>query len=518
LSAAAFLIRDAAVAGKNIHILEERRLLGGAIEAFDGDANAKGDGASKVYWSMPGPWLSRRGSTALWDLLADIPTLDDSGPNVRDAIKRFNEDKPIEASARLIDANHQILDATRLGLSTRDRAELLRLMSMSERKIGALRVEDVFSQHLLDSTFWCLWQTTFGFTNWHSAAELRRSLLRFFHEVPGLATLSEFYRPALSLHDSIIRPLKAWLRDRGVVTEVGVPVIDAELTGDESKRHVQRLFVEREGQREVIEIGKDDYVLITLGSMMSDASLGTNDKAPQIIRDRRDQSWSLWENLARKSADFGRPSTFRGNVDQSMGEIFTLTMRTPVLLERIARFTGSATGAGGLITFRDSGWRMSLTVPHQPHFVGEPDALSTLSCQGLFLDANGDYVHKRMSDCTGLELLQELLGQFGFTDLFGELESQTEVASMILPYLSAPLQRRTPGERPPILPRGAQNFAFMGQFVELENDAAATIEYAVRTAMMAVYGLFDIQRAIPAIYKGTSNLKVAWSAVRDTFD
>lgn len=514
LSAAAFLIRDGSVAGKNIHILEERHQLGGALKDFHGDAG----GEDQTFWTMSGPWLSKRANTALWDLLASIPTIEDGSLSVRDALIRFNDEHPLHAQARLIDRNHQILDASRLGLSTRDRAELLRLMSMSERKIGAQRVEDVFSQHLLDSTFWCLWQTTFGFENWHSAAELRRYLLRFFQEIPSLSTLSGFYRPALSLHDSIIRPLKAWLSDRGVVTELGVAVRDAELAGDADHRRVQRLFVERGGANETIDIGEDDRVLFTLGSMMSDASIAGTDGVPEIIRDRRDQSWTLWENLARKAPEFGRPNAFRGNVDESMGEAFTLTMKTPLLIERIAQLTGNAVGEGGLITFRDSGWLLSVSVPHQPHFLGEPDTLYTLTGQGLILDTNGDYVHKRLTECTGHDILQEVLGQFGFSELYGELQSQTAVTSVILPYLSAPLQRRTPGERPLIHPKGAQNFAFMGQFVDLEGDAAATVEYAVRSAMTAIYGLFDINRVIPEIYRGTSNLKVAWSAVRDAFD
>ncbi|MBQ4333730.1 MAG: oleate hydratase, partial [Myxococcaceae bacterium] len=150
--------------------------------------------------------------------------------------------------------------------------------------------------------------------------------------------------------------------------------------------------------------------------------------------------------------------------------------------------------------------------------VDAPSEIHTLTGQGLHLDAHGDYVHKRLPECTGREILQEVLGQLGFSELLTELLPKTEVTSVLLPYLSAPLQRRALGERPQVHPRGAENFAFMGQFVELEGDAAATVEYAVRSAMTAVYGLFDINRAIPGIYRGTSNLKVAWSAVRDAFD
>lgn len=514
LSAAAFLIRDGAVAGKNIHILEERHSLGGAIRDFQVEA----DGETKPFWSMSGPWLSKRASSALWDLLASIPTLDDSGLSVRDAIIGFNDAHPLSARARLIDRNHQILDASRLGLSTRDRAEILRLMSMSERKIGAQRVEDVFSRHLLESQFWCLWQTTFGFENWHSASELRRYLLRFFHEIPSLSTLSGFYRPALSLHDSVIRPLKAWLSDRGVLTETGVSVRDAEVVGEADHRRVARLIVEREGRAETIEIGEGDRVLFTLGSMTSDASVVGTGSVPEIIRDRRDQGWTLWENLARKAPEYGRPNAFRGNVDESMGEIFTLSMKTPLLVDRIAQLTGNAAGEGGLVTFRDSAWLLSISVPPHPHFVDAPGDIHTITGQGLHLDTHGDYVHKRLPECTGHEILREVLGQLGFSELLNELLPQTEVTSVLLPYLSAPLQRRAPGERPQVHPKGAENFAFMGQFVELEGDAAATVEYAVRSAMTAVYGLFDINRAIPGIYRGTSNLKVAWSAVRDAFD
>ena len=57
---------------------------------------------------------------------------------------------------------------------------------------------------------------------------------------------------------------------------------------------------------------------------------------------------------------------------------------------------------------------------------------------------------------------------------------------------------RRDGDRPKVVPEGAVNFGFMGQFAESSpRDVIFTIEYSVRTAMEAVYTLLDIERGVP---------------------
>ena len=53
------------------------------------------------------------------------------------------------------------------------------------------------------------------------------------------------------------------------------------------------------------------------------------------------------------------------------------------------------------------------------------------------------------------------------------------------------------GDRPDIVPQGAVNFAFLGQFAETGRDTIFTTEYSMRTGMEAVYTLLNIDAACP---------------------
>jgi oleate hydratase len=67
-----------------------------------------------------------------------------------------------------------------------------------------------------------------------------------------------------------------------------------------------------------------------------------------------------------------------------------------------------------------------------------------------------------------------------------------------MPYITAFFMPRRDGDRPKVVPEGAVNFGFMGQFAESSpRDVIFTIEYSVRTAMEAVYTLLDIERGVP---------------------
>jgi oleate hydratase len=69
-----------------------------------------------------------------------------------------------------------------------------------------------------------------------------------------------------------------------------------------------------------------------------------------------------------------------------------------------------------------------------------------------------------------------------------------------MPYVDSLFQPRTPGDRPEVLPQGAANFAFLGQFAEAPLDCVFTVEYSVRTAQMAVYGLFETAKEVLPVY------------------
>ncbi|MFI6359588.1 oleate hydratase [Streptomyces sp. NPDC050743] len=501
LAAAAFLIRDGGFPGENIHILEELPLAGGSMD---------GRGEPTGYVSRGGRMLEDEAYTCLWNLLETIPTLTDETMSVREEIREFSAKWPTDAKARLIGKGPEILDASDYGLDTRDRLELTRLLVLPEAMIGARRIEDFFSPHFFETNFWAMWRTTFAFQNWHSAIELRRYFLRFMQEFPRMHTLAGVRRTRLNQYDSIIRPLQTWLEERGVRFEHGVRVTDVDfVTEEDGTRRVRRLHLDRAGLPDAYDLADTDYAFLTLGSMTADAAYGSDDTAPELIRDKRDGGWRLWETIAAKADDFGRPAAFYGNVDEAKWESFTLTMRSPLLLHRIEELSGNLPGTGALMTFKDSNWLMSIVVPHAPHFEGQPEDVYTLWGYGLFVDNEGDFVGKAMAEATGREILTELLNHLGLWDIEEQVAATTTVIPVMLPYITSQFAPRTTHDRPLVIPRGAANFAFLGQFTEIPEDVVFTVEYSVRGATHAVYGLLGLDGEIPGIYHALADPKTA---------
>jgi oleate hydratase len=56
----------------------------------------------------------------------------------------------------------------------------------------------------------------FAFLPWHSAIELRRYLLRFFHLLPTMGSMTKIQRTRYNQKQAIVEPLTEWLRRLGV--------------------------------------------------------------------------------------------------------------------------------------------------------------------------------------------------------------------------------------------------------------------------------------------------------------
>lgn len=507
MSVAAFLIRDVGVRGENICFYEQLSRDGGSL---DGARSPSVDG----YVTRGGRMLEDEAYVCLWNLLSSIPTLGNPELTVRQEIEQFNREVPTYAKARIIDRQHRIMDSADLGFDLQDMTELTRLIALPERIIGARRIEDFFSAHFFQTNFWLMWCSMFAFQPWHSAIEMKRYLLRFMQEVPRIHTLAGVRRTKLNQYDSIVLPLQQWLQNHGVRFLSNVTVTDVDFTDNAQGRFVTALHLLQNGQKQVLALEAQDYAFVTLGSMTSDAAYGGDNTVPELIRDKRDGGFRLWECIATKADDFGRPNAFCGNVDESKWESFTLTMQGKALLQRIIDFSGNQPGTGALMTFKDSNWLMSIVVPHAPHFIGQPEDVYTLWGYALSIDREGNYVDKKMSECTGQDILTELLGQLGFDDSDGEIRRTTRVTTVMMPYITSQFERRVPQDRPLVVPKGAKNFAFLGQYVEIPEDVVFTVEYSVRGAMHAVYELFGVDLPIPPIYHALEHPAVAFKALQ----
>lgn len=66
-------------------------------------------------------------------------------------------------------------------------------------------------------------------------------------------------------------------------------------------------------------------------------------------------------------------------------------------------------------------------------------------------------------------------------------ENSANCIPCMMPYITSFFMPREAGDRPDVVPEGAVNFAFLGQFAETERDTIFTTEYSMHTGMEAVY-------------------------------
>ncbi|MEK3902206.1 MULTISPECIES: oleate hydratase [unclassified Paenibacillus] len=508
LSAAAFLIRDGHMPGRNIHILEQSSIYGGSM---DGAGNAK-DG-----YSARGGREIEEHFECFMELFGFIPSLTNPDRTVLDEFRELNLAEPIESHCRLVEKQGTPADFSSLGLSTAHALQLGKLTLATEERLGAVTIEQFFDPSFLETNFWYFWRSMFAFENWHSVVEVKRYMERFMHLISGMNQLKGILHTEYNQFDSLILPLMKWLEREGVHFDKGHEVTDLELDINDDEKVVTAIQVLVNGSPKTIPVTRGDLVMVTNGSMTENSTLGDLDHPAVLNRSLTERGcWSLWEKLAAKSPDFGRPEVFCGDIDKSKWLSFTMTFTDDeIVFPYLLELTGDAPGMGGVVTIKDSSWMMSWTAPKQPHFINQPDNVKVLWAYGLFPDAEGDYIKKKMSDCTGRELLEELCYHMGLADRIPEiLEHTTNVIPCMMPYITAQFMPRVLGDRPQVVPQGSLNLAFLGQFAEVPDDCVFTVEYSVRSAMMAVYNLLALDKEVIPVHPSKYDVRVLLTALR----
>jgi len=175
-------------------------------------------------------------------------------------------------------------------------------------------------------------------------------------------------------------------------------------------------------------------------------------------------------------------------------------------------FSGNPAGTGGLVTFKDSNWLMSIVLAHQPHFIGQPENVTVFWGYGLFPDRIGNFIKKKMSDCTGEEILSELFSHLRFDAAREQLLRSSNCIPCMMPYITSQFLTRAKGDRPQVISETYQNIAFIGQFAEVAHDVVFTVEYSIRTAQTAVYGLLKLDKKPTPMYHGDHHISVLLAA------
>lgn len=508
LSAAAFLIRDGHMPGRNIHILEQSAVYGGSM---DGAGNAK-DG-----YSARGGREIEEHFECFMELFGFIPSLTNPDRTVLDEFRELNLAEPIESHCRLVEKQGTPADFSSLGLSTAHSLQLGKLTLATEERLGAVTIEQFFDPSFLETNFWYFWRSMFAFENWHSVVEVKRYMERFMHLISGMNQLKGILHTEYNQFDSLILPLMKWLEREGVHFDKGHQVTDLELSINGEEKVVTAIQVQVNGIPKTIAVTRGDLVMVTNGSMTENSTVGDLNHPAVLNRSVTERGcWSLWGKLAAKSPDFGRPEVFCGDIDKSKWLSFTMTFTDDeIVFPYLLELTGDGPGMGGVVTIKDSSWMMSWTAPKQPHFINQPDNVKVLWAYGLFPDAEGDYIKKKMSDCTGRELLEELCYHMGLADRIPEiLEHTTNVIPCMMPYITAQFMPRVLGDRPQVVPQGSVNLAFLGQFAEVPDDCVFTVEYSVRSAMMAVYNLLALDKEVIPVHPSKYDVRVLLTALR----
>jgi len=500
LATAYYFIRDGRIPGENITFIEQLHLEGGSM---DGAGNVNDGYIIRGGREMDFSYEN------LWDLFQDIPAVELPEPySVLDEYRLLNDNDPNYSKSRLINNRGQVKDFSKFGLNKKDQLSLVKLLLKKKEDLDDITIEQYFSQTFLESNFWTFWRTMFAFENWHSLLECKLYMHKFLHAIDGMRDFSCLVFPKYNQYDTFIKPLREFLQKKGVQLQFNTLVKDLDLHVDTEGKVVKGLITEQHGEEKIIPVSQDDFVIVTTGSMTEDTAYGNNTTAPILEIDNSTSGmspgWKLWKNLAAKSPIFGHPEKFCSNIEKSSWESATLTCKPSAFTEKLKEYTvndpySGKTATGGIITITDSNWLMSFTCNRQPHFPTQPDDILVIWVYALYMDKEGNYIKKKMPECTGNEILSELCYHLGIEDKIDNVIENTIVRTSFLPYITSMFMPRAKGDRPRVVPEGCKNLGLVGQFVETNNDVVFTMESSIRTARIAVYQLLNLTKQVPDI-------------------
>ena len=534
LSAACYLVRDGQMPGENIHILEKDPVPGGACDGLD----------------IPGLGYVMRGGRemdnhfeVMWDLFRSIPSIETEGASVLDEYYWLNKEDPNYSLCRAtVNRGEDAHTDGKFGLSDKGAMEIMKLFFTPNEQLQDKKITDFFDDEVLNSNFWLYWRTMFAFENWHSALEMKLYIKRYIHHIGGLPDFSALRFTRYNQYESMILPMVKYLESHGVEFRYNTKVENVEFAigggagpkrehtgvGQDTIQKIQatsgffkrnpastptkklavRIDVDHEGDKSSIDLTENDLVFITNGGCVENSTMGSQNSPAAWNPDLKPGGgWDMWKRIADQDPSFGHPEKFCSDPNATKwmsATITTLDGEIPPYIQKICKrdpFSGKVV-TGGIVTVQDSNWLMSWTLNRQQQFRDQPKDQLCVWVYGLFPDKPGNYVKKPMTECTGEEICEEWLYHMGVpTDKIEALaKHHANTVPVMMPYITAFFMPRAAGDRPDVVPDGAVNFAFLGQFAETPRDTIFTTEYSMRTGMEAVYTLLGVDRGVPEVW------------------
>ena len=507
LAAACYLVRDGQMAGERIHILEKDPIPGGACDGYQ---------YTDIGYVMRGGREMDNHFECMWDLFHSIPSIETEGVSVLDEYYWLNKADPNYSLCRATEKQGQDAHTDKkFGLSDKAAMEIMKLFFTPDEELYNKRIDEIFDHEVLDSNFWLYWRTMFAFENWHSALEMKLYLKRFIHHVGGLPDFTALRFTRYNQYESMILPMVHYLQEHGVDFQYNTKVVNVEFDIRNGRKAARRIVLQREGREDAIDLTDNDLVFITNGGCVENSAYGSQNEPAAFNKTIREGGgWDMWRKIAAQDPSFGHPDKFCSDPEQSnwmSATVTTLDRRIVPYIEKICKrdpFSGKVV-TGGIVTARDSGWLLSWTINRQPQFRNQPKDQLVIWVYGLFSDKPGDFVKKTMRECTGKEICMEWLYHLGVpvAEIADLAEHSAKTVPVMMPYITAFFMPREKGDRPNVVPDGAVNFAFLGQFAETARDTIFTTEYSIRTGMEAVYSLLDIDRGVPEVWGSTYDVR-----------
>ncbi len=512
LTAACYLVRDGQMKGEHVHILEKEQLAGGACDGWKFE---------NVGYVMRGGREMDNHFEVMWDLFRSIPSIETEGVSVLDEYYWLNKADPNYSLCRAtVNRGEDAHTDGKFDISDKGAMEIMKLFFTPNEELQNKRITDVFDDEVLNSNFWLYWRTMFAFENWHSALEMKLYIQRFIHHIGGLPDFKALRFTKYNQYESMILPMVKYLESFGVQFHFGVKVVNVEFDCTPERKQATRIDVIRDGNEESIDLTENDLVFITNGGCVENSAIGSqNTPAPYNYEIKKGGGWDMWKKIAAQDPSFGHPDKFCSDPEQTnwmSATVTTLDQRIIPYIKNICKrdpFSGKVV-TGGIVTAKDSSWLLSWTINRQPQFRSQPKDQCLVWVYALFSDKIGDYVKKPMRDCTGKEICMEWLYHIGVPE--NEIEDLAEHSAntvpCMMPYITAFFMPREYGDRPDVVPQGAVNFAFLGQFAETKRDTIFTTEYSMRTGMEAVYTLLNIDRGVPEVWGSVYDIRALLDA------
>ncbi len=466
-AAALYLARDCKMEPRHIHIFADCRYSSGNEE--------------NGYICRRGKIIDDK-SMNLFDLLSGVHSVDIPDLTVCDEILNIYSANPVMRPITFIDDEENVIDISDIRLDREQRNAVISLLKEKKEKLLQTPLCEALPHSFFSSYFWKLLSASYGFSPYSGAYEFVNAVTHIDDMLSGTLP-ADFDR-----QEEIIEPLKAHLKGLGVDIRESAKVTDMDFDNDS----VSAIHFTDDGVRKSVYPGNDDICIFPTDEMAECASYGDfNESAPRTFS----APYELWSKLAEKHGAFKNPAALFADDDENMSEEFTVTLKNRMLPELIDKVTCGALGLDGVIVLDNSNWKMTVCAVPPSHFKNQSEDTAILWGTASHPDNEGESCAKAMTDCSGAEILYELISCFNLQEAWEDIRDT--VINVIPCHRRYDKSYLAPtASKLEIIPTGISNFAISGDFAENDGGTVFAEEYAVSTARRAAYTLMRSGRKV----------------------